>query len=107
MFQSYEYIKYLGLDPKTKQYRWEYRIVDDDWEEVAVGVSAGVGAVLVGASVINTYSKRGLPVASNLIRALQWHSQKYGFTLEQVIASQKQYNPEYAQYEDEINKYLI
>src|SRR5271155_44822 len=110
MLKSYEFIRYLGLDPKTNQYRWEYRIVDDDWEEVGVVVEnkvAGAFAVGVGVAVIDTYSKKGLPVAPNLIRAFQFESQKYGYILEQLIAWHKRYNPKFTQYEDEINRLLV
>ena len=103
MFQSFEH---LGYDIKTAKYRWRYKIVDTEFEEVGV-VVAGVGpAVEAGEAVIDTYSNRGLPVVPNLIRALQWYSSKYSISIEQVIAWQLQYNPKFKQYEQEIEKYL-
>ena len=42
MFQSYEYQKYLGYDDATKEYRWQYKITDSDFEEVVVVVGVGV-----------------------------------------------------------------
>ena len=108
MFKSYEFLRYLGYDPKIKQNRYEYKIVDDDWEAVGIGVDGEVEIESeVGIAVIDTYSKKGLPVAPNLIRALQWFSQKYGYSLEELISLQKQYNPRYKDYEQDIERYLV
>jgi hypothetical protein len=110
MFQSYEFVKPLGYDPKTKSYRYEYKIVDDDWVWVAVGVEVeapvAVG-VAVAIAVIQEYSKRDLPIAPNLVRAFQWQSKKYGVSIEQIIAWNKQYNPLYKDYEQDIERYLV
>jgi hypothetical protein len=102
-FKSYEY-KILDYDQKTKLYRYEYKIVDDDWVEVEVGVGVGVG---VEVAVIQEYSKRDLPVAPNLVRAFQWYSKNYGTSIEQIIAWNKQDNPLYKDYENDIEKYLV
>jgi hypothetical protein len=113
MFLSYKYLDYKGLDPKTGEHRWRYKIVDSEWEEVAlevaleVGIGVGVGVVGVEVAVIDTYSKRGLPVVPNLIRALQWYNSKYGYSIGQLIAWNKQYNPRYKDYEQEIERYLV
>ena len=49
MFQSVEYQKYLGYDAATKEYRYQYKIIDSDFEEFAVGFAVGVGVgVAVG-----------------------------------------------------------
>jgi hypothetical protein len=114
MFQSYEYLEHL-YDTNTNEYRWRYKIVDTEFEEVGVGAGLAVAVVAVGVgvgngavvAVIDTYSNRGLPVVPNLIIAFQWHSSEYGYSLEQVIALQKQYNPQYKQYEEEIERYLV
>lgn len=120
MFQSYELIKYLGYNEKTKEYSWEYKIVDSDgWEELGVargvagrGRGRGSGsrarvAVGVEVAVINTYEKRNLPVAKNLLKSLQWYSKKYGWSFQETIEYNKKYNPKYAKYADEIEKYLL
>jgi hypothetical protein len=104
MFQSYECVKYLGYDQKTNEYRYEYKIVDDDWVGVRVAVAVGVGVAI---AVIQEYGKRDLPVAPNLVRAFQWYSQKYGISTEYLIAWNKQYNPKFKQYEEDIEKYLV
>jgi hypothetical protein len=100
-FKSYEY-KILDYDQKTDEYRYEYKIVDDDW----VGVGVGVW-VASGVAVIQEYGKRDLPVAPNLFRAFQWFSKKYGISIEQIIAWNKQYNPKFKQYEQDIERYLV
>ena len=102
MFQSFEFLKHLGYDTNTNEYRWRYKIVDTEFEEVGA-----VGGVGLAVAVIDTYSKRGLPVVPNLIIAFQWYSGKCGYSLEQLIAWQLQYNPQYKQYEEEIERYLV
>jgi hypothetical protein len=103
VFQSYAYINYLDYD--QKKHRYEYKIVDDDW----VGVGwVGPGIVNgVGVAVIQEYSKRDLLVAPNLVRAFQWYSKNYGYSIEQIIAWNKEYNPKFKQYEEDIEKYLV
>ena len=115
MFLSCEYRGYEGYDLKTNEYRWRYKIIDSEWEAegeaegVAVAVIVDVPVdvhVDVGIAVIQEYSKRELPVAANLIRAFQWCCSKYGFSIQQIIDWNKQYNPQYKQYEEEVNRYL-
>jgi hypothetical protein len=117
MFQSYEFLEFICYDPNTNEYSWRYKIVDTEFEEVGVALEVGICALEIGAwvgvgvgvvvAVIDTYSKRGLPVVPNLIRALQWYNSKYGHSLEQLIAWQLQYNSKFAQYEQEIKRYLV
>ena len=109
MFLSYEYIRNLGYDKKTGKFRFEYKIVDTDFEEVGVGVDVE-GSNLdvgVGAEVIETYRKRNLPVVSNLILFWQYYAKKYDHSFEDLIRWSKQYNLFHAEYEEEIDKYLL
>ena len=108
MFQSYDYRKYIGYDSKTKLYRWEYKIVDSEFEEID-GVAGGSGGTTVGAgvAVIDTYEKRNLNVAVNLVKAFTWKSKKYNWEISKIIRWNKQYNPKFAKYEEDVNKYLI
>ena len=106
MFQSYTYLEYFGYNPNTNEHRWRYSILDDEFEEVGVGVGP-YGEVGIEVAVIDTYSNRGLPVVPNLIRALQWYNSKSGYSIAQLIAWQKQYNSKFAQYEQEIERYLV
>ena len=110
MFLSCAYFGHEGYDPKTNEHRWKYRIVDSEWEAVTVGLSGGVdvgGAASVAVAVIQEYGKRGLPVAANLIRVFRFISTKYGFSIQQIIDRNKQYNPQYKQYEEEVDKLLV
>ena len=105
MFLSCEYRGHYGYDPKTNEFRWKYKIVDSEWEADA-GVTAG-GGVVVGVAVIQEYCKRDLPVAANLIRAFQFISTKRGYNIQQIVKWNLQYNPQYKQYEEEVDKLLV
>jgi len=110
MFLSYYYRKYLGYDNKTKLYSWEYKVVDSEFEEIGVGenMGAGVGVGLgVGVAVVNTYEKRKLNVAANLVRAFIWQNKGCGWTISNLIKWNKQFNPKFAKYEKDIEKYLV
>ena len=110
MFLSYEYIKYLGYDTKTKQHSYQYKIIDSDFEEVAVGVGVGVGVEVgcwVAVAVIDTYEKRNLNVAANLMLAMLYISKKWGYSVQEFIDYNKQYNPKFAKYEEDIEKYMV
>jgi len=106
MFVSFDVEEYLGYDTKTNKYRWRCKIVDTEFEEVGITSGRELG-VAISVAVIDTYSTRGLPIVPNLIRALQWFGSRYSYSLEQLIAWQKQYNPKFKQYEQEIERYLI
>ncbi|SRR5258708_26539550 len=110
MFLSYEETKDLGYDNKTKLSRWEYKIIDSEFEETETIASIGLVLGVIagtGFAIIDTYEKRNLNVAANLIRALIWLSKEYGLPISYIINWNKQYNPKFAKYEDQINKYLI
>src|SRR5208282_5570747 len=104
MLISCDYTKYLGYDPKTKMLRYQYKIVDTDFEEVGADAIAGLTAEV---GVIETYRKKHLPVVPNLIKAWQYNSKKYGYSMYLVIEWSREYNPYFPEYEDEINKYLL
>ena len=108
MFQSYEFQKFLGTDPETKRFRYQYKIIDSDFEEVVVVVGVGVGvAVGVAVAVIDTYEKRNLNVAANLIKSILYIHKKYpDISIREIIETNRKYNPKFAKYEEELNKYL-
>jgi hypothetical protein len=120
MFQSFEYQKSIGYDTATKEHRYQYKIIDSDFEEIGVGVVAVVGVVaavgvavvvvvgVVGVvAVIDTYEKRNLNVAANLMLAILYESKKYGYSVQQFINWNKQYNTKFAKYEKELEKYMV
>ncbi len=110
MFQSYEYQKYIGYDAATKEYRCQYKIIDSDFEEVVVGVEVGVRVVRVGVgiAVIDTYEKRNLNVAANLMLAFLYFHKLYPTnSIQQIIEWNKQHNPKFAQYEENVENLMV
>src|SRR5258708_6719718 len=99
MFLSYELKKYLGYDSKTNLYSWEYKIIDSEFEDICE-------ASAVAIAVINTYEKRNLNIATNLIKAFIWLNKEYGWPISNIVNWNKQYNPKFAKYEEQLNKYL-
>ena len=108
MFLSYKNIKYLGYDKDKNEYSYQYKIIDSDFEEIVVGVAVGVAVVGgVGVAVIDTYEKRNLNVAKNLMLAILWHHKKYPYvSVADIVRYNKQCNPKFAKYEEELSKYL-
>ncbi|SRR5258708_954563 len=107
MFLLYDYRKFLGYDNKTKLYRWEYEIVDSEFEEIGVvGIVSAVTGIDTIAGIIDTYEKRRLNVAANLIRAFIWQNKEYSWPISDIVKDNKRYNPKFAKYEEQINKYL-
>ena len=95
MFQSYEFQKDLGYDAATKEHRYQYKIIDSDFEEVAV-------------AVIEVYEKRNLNVAANLLKFILYlHKQNPHCTIQEIIEANRKDNPKFAQYEEDLNKYLV
>ena len=83
MFQSFEYQKYLGYDDATKEHRYQYKIIDSDFEEVVVVVGVGVVVeVAVAVAVIEVYEKRNLNVAANLIKAILYLNKLLPYVLD-------------------------
>ncbi len=63
--------------------------------------------VNIGVAVIDTYEKRNLNVAANLVKSFIWYSRKYGWSIRYIVKENKQYNPKFAKYEKDIEKYLV
>ena len=102
-FQSIEYLGYLGYDPKKDKYGIsQFKIIDSDFEEVAVVdcLWAGIGLWI---AVIETYEKRNLNVAANLVLAfLHYHKANPDSPLMCVIDFNQGKNPKFAKYEKEV-----
>jgi hypothetical protein len=108
MFKSYEYIRSLGYDEATKQYQAEYKIADTDFEDVVVLGMASIATDGGGsAAVINCYTKRNLPVASNLIRYMLGVQEKYDWPLDKQVEWNKAYNPRWKEVEKDLQMYLL
>lgn len=88
---------------------WDYVITDNDFVEegVVLGTVIGVaGHDRIWVAVIDTYEKRNLNVAYNLLLLLQ----KEAYTPQDIIRihnRNKEIIPRYKQYEEGIEKYLM
>jgi hypothetical protein len=102
MFKSYKYIRDLGYDEATKQYSYEYKLVDSDFVAVGVGLALGDANV-----VIDCYTKRNLPVAPNLIRYMLSLLDKYGWPLDEQVEWNKGYNHRWHEVEKDLQMYLL
>jgi hypothetical protein len=107
MFISYECQKYLGYDNKTKLYNYQYKIIDDDFETIDITGLDSIISHVLGSAVIDTYEKRNLPVATNLIKAILWDHKNHGYNMKDTQYWNKTYNPKFAKYEKELEKYLL
>jgi len=109
MFQSIKYKRYLGYNDATKQYQYEYELIDSDFSCVAVEggpqqreLTAGAVAV-----VIQEYSKRKLNVATNLVRCFRFCEKRYGLTIANQIAWAEKYQHQFTpKLKAELAKYL-
>ena len=104
MFQSYKYIK--SLDYKTN----EYEITDSEF-----GVSSGITdrnsynfSLEIWFAVIQEYSKRNLNVGKNLMLAFIWYNKLHSYwSIHRLIDLNKNHNPLFSQYEEDLQKYLL
>jgi hypothetical protein len=120
MFQSYKAIKYID----KKCLRWEYEITDSEFGTVS-GVCADLREAVIqeyskrnlnvvseleiwSGVIIQEYNKRNLNVAVNLAVAFNWYNKKYPYwTIQKLIDYNKNYNPLFPPYEEDLQKYLV
>jgi hypothetical protein len=112
MFQSIQYLNYLGYDQRTKLYSNLFKITDSDFEEeVADAGSAEPSGLGLGAgAVITCYSKRNLNVPKNLLLLFMFNEKQYGFeyySIQNQIFYCEQYQPLFPKYKEEVEKYLL
>lgn len=108
MFLSYECIDFLS---STRRYGeplnriCKYRIVDTDFEDVVrAEYRAGDRSAIGPANaIIKVYSKRCLPVASNLMR---WMMSEVK-SIEYIVNLNKKINPHWTKYDKDIEKLLL
>ncbi|SRR5258708_9266387 len=106
MFLSYVYSPYISNE-ESEKYNYPYKIVDSEFEEVGVNILPGVRAG-VSVAVIDTYEKRNLNVAANLVRAFIWLSKGYSWlSISEIVSWNKLYNLKFAKYEKDVEKYLV
>ncbi len=112
MFKSYQFIGYIGYNPKTNHSIHQYKIVDSEFGDIMVEVEATEYDVLSGARVIaQVYEKRGYTVsqiAKQLYLVCKQMELEYNHTLNMIIWSQKKYNTElWDKYGKEIQKFIL
>ena len=95
MFKSYEYIRYI---PDTDEY--EYKIIDDEWEETAISAFvARSGPTSGAAATIKAYSKRNYSIDDiglNLALFCIYYKETYNYsTIKVIIQWQDTYIPIY------------
>jgi hypothetical protein len=105
MFQSIKYIRALGYNAATKQYEYEYELIDSDFNCI---IQQTHGARVLGPrDVIKEYSKRKLNVATNLVRYFLFNEKKWGYSIAEQMewaeAARPLFTPEI---EADLTKYL-
>jgi hypothetical protein len=105
MFISYKYKRSMTKDGK---YCWEYELTDSEFGTVLGAMELSKNSSLPEVAVIEEYSKRNLNVAANLMRVFIWMHKEYpDSSIQEMIDDRKKYNPRFAQYEEDLQKYLI
>ena len=103
MFRSYTFKNYIvGL---TKSF-----IEDDDFKEVIENdFDSELIRIIFTHAVIETYEKRNLNVPANLAIGFKWFSEvSYtGISIQEIIDYNKEHNPLYGKYADDVEKYLM
>jgi hypothetical protein len=96
------------LEYENSKYYWEYKLADSEFGMVSGTNCTGLHVVALGVAIIQEYSKRNLNVAANLAVAFVWYNKEYpDCPIQQLIDSNKKYNPLFSQYEKDLQKYLV
>ena len=108
MFLSYRFEKYLGYNKETDEDRWQYRITDSDFIETSIAVGhCYIIATEVAVAIIDTYERRNLNVAANLLKAVLWANRTYHYSMTENIYYNNKFNPKFSKYEKDLEKYLV
>ena len=104
MFKNIKLTRHLGYDSNSKLFNYEFKIIDDDFEWIGAGEGASVSA---GAdAIIKCYSEKKLPIVQNVVQALIFYNQKYGWNIKLQIECNKKFCPNWNLIEKDIDKYL-
>src|ERR1700743_33070 len=113
MFVSIKNIKYLGVEPGTKAYKYEFELTDSEFRTVVVlgsvrGDAGWRGLLLADVGIIiSEYSKRNLNVAANLIKLIISYKEKYNWSINAQLNCYREYQPLFTkEIEEELQKYL-
>ena len=105
MFVSFEHKIVFGKKDYNCSYKYE--LVDSEFGTVSGGVVV-VPGIDIWIVIIQEYSQRNLNVAANLAVAFVWHSKLYPyFSIQDIINYNRQFNPLFLQYEEDLQKYLL
>jgi hypothetical protein len=106
MFISCEYKNYLG--EKNGMDIWEYELTDSEFGTVLGIFSDDFSYNMFEMAIIQEYSERNLNVAANLAIAFVWYNKlNPDLSIQHLIDENKEYNPFFKQYEEDIQKYLL
>ena len=108
MFVSYRFVKYVIYDQETKLHSWECEITDSEFGTIVVPFkSVGTGEWARVGAMIEVYEERNLPVVPNFMKAILFAHKKYAqWPITEIVYYNKQYNPKYAKYAKDVEKYL-
>jgi hypothetical protein len=115
MFQSIEYTRFIGYDDATKQYEYEFELIDSDFScvvasgvVVVVGARASENARAALGVVLQEYGKRKLNVAANLVRFFRSYEKEWGYSIELQIELAQKYQPLFTpELKAELDKYIV
>ena len=83
-----------------------YRLIDDDFiQDIHILHSSMIGSTDILA-IIKVYEERGLPVVSNVMKALQYLPSVFGTSMSTIVARLQKHS-EYNRYKEEVNKYML
>jgi hypothetical protein len=85
------------------------KIIDTDFiDNYTIGSGVGISSNL-GQCVIESYEKRKLPVASNLLKAFMFRGEemKPHWDIETVIYQNERMNPLYQKYKEEVDRLMV
>jgi len=113
MFRFYDWKCFESIY-ETEKSQYEITIVDDDFieiEMISVGLRGNGSLTDIIATfhaIINTYSRRNLNVAGNLVLLMQFIEHKWpSMDIKWQIEICQQFISEYREYHDQVMDYLI
>lgn len=84
-----------------------YTITDSDFVETITVSLTGCMEATDMLAVISVYEKRNLPVAPNLVRAMQQLSGFVERRIDYIHRENATFNPKWYRYEQDIDKYMV
>jgi hypothetical protein len=82
-------------------------IIDDTYGEVELGIKMGYMFICCIRSVIEFYTSKGDDIAKNILKFIVLYSKCRGMSMLDAIRFIKEYDEEYHQYGEQLEKYLL